>query len=258
VSVAVAPVSRMLSNQVRAQLTAYWRSPAFSIFTIALPIIFFVFFGVSHVHDTFPHSHVNVGAYLLGSFGAYAVSNAMVFNFGIGVAGERAQKIDLLQRAMPLPPLVPIAARVVSAMAFALMALLLLFGFAFLAGVRMDALVWLNLAFRLLLGVLPLIGLGMAIGYGSGANAAPAVANLIYLPMSFASGLFVPLQELPDFVQKAAPYLPTYHYGQLAWNAIGSPTESMATAVLWLAGWTVLLFGLAARAYRLEQTRKFS
>ena len=45
-------------------------------------------------------------ARLLASFGAYAVGNVMVYGFGIGVANERAMKIDRLMRASPLPPLV--------------------------------------------------------------------------------------------------------------------------------------------------------
>ena len=56
--------------------------------------------------------------------------------------------------------------------------------------------VWLSVALRLLAGSLPFIALGFLIGFRYGPNAAPAVANLIYLPMSFASGLFMPLDQL--------------------------------------------------------------
>jgi hypothetical protein len=38
-----------------------------------------------------------------------------------------------------------------------------------------------------------------------------------------------------------------------AWNAVGAPTESMETAVIWLAGWTVFLFGLALRFIKLDR-----
>jgi hypothetical protein len=61
--------------------------------------------------------------------------------------------------------------------------------------------------------------------------------SVIYLPMSFASGLFIPVAQLP---------------------AVGAPTESMVSAVIWLAIWTVLLFGLALRFIRRDQNRKFS
>ena len=254
-----APVTRVLWKQTRAQALNSLRIPAFSLTTTVLPIMFFAFFGLPYVHQTIAGTNVNTGAYLMGSFGAYAVSSAMVFNFGIGVAVARGQKMDLLQRATPLPSGIAIAATVLNAMLFALISLIALFVFAtIVGGVRLPVDTWLNLTLRLLVGAVPLIGLGMAIGYAAGPNSAPAVTNLIYLPMSFASGLFVPVQDLPDFVQKIAPYLPTYHYGQLAWNAVGAPTESVEKAVLWLAAWAVVLFALALRFIRLDQSRKFS
>jgi ABC-2 type transport system permease protein len=125
-------------------------------------------------------------------------------------------------------------------------------------GVRQDLTVWINIVVRLLAGSLPFIALGFAIGYSSGPNAAPALANLIFLPLSFASGLFMPLRQLPEFVQRIAPYLPTYHYGQLAWSAVGAPSEPLLTSLAWLAGYTVLFMALTARAYRREQSLKFA
>jgi ABC-2 type transport system permease protein len=73
------------------------------------------------------------------------------------------------------------------------------------------------------------------ISFSVGGNAAPAVANLIYLPLSFASGLFMPLSQLPSFVQQVAPYLPSYHYAQLAWSAVGAPSEPVVTSLAWAA-----------------------
>jgi ABC-2 type transport system permease protein len=255
----VTPLPSVMWKQTRAQLLSSLRIPAFSLTTILLPIMFFAFFGLPYVHQTIGNTNITVGPYVMASFGAYAVSSAMVFNFGIGVAMARGQKMDLLQRATPLPSGVAIAATVVNAMVFALISLIALFAFASIAGgVSLSVGTWLTLTFRLLVGAVPLIGLGMAIGYAAGPNSAPAVTNLIYLPMSFASGLFIPVAQLPAVIQKAAPYLPTYHYGQIAWNAVGAPTESMESAVIWLGAWTVLFFALALRFIRLDQSRKFS
>ena len=54
-----------------------------------------------------------------------------------------------------------------------------------------------------------------------------------------------------------APYLPTYHYGQLAWSAIGAPSEPVATSLAWLTAYMVLFLALAVRAYRQEVELKF-
>jgi len=161
-------------------------------------------------------------------------------------------------RASPLPPLVFMLAKVLTALVFALIALILLIGFGAIAGgIHQTPAVWATVVARLLAGSLPFIALGFAIGYWSGPHAAPAIANLIYLPLSFASGLFVPINQLPAFVQTLAPYLPSYHYAQLAWSALGAGSESLGASLLWLAAYTALFLTLAVRAYRREERAKF-
>jgi ABC-2 type transport system permease protein len=45
--------------------------------------------------------------------------------------------------------------------------------------------------------------------------------DLIYLPMSFASGFWMPVTDLPLWMQRLAQGLPTYHLAQLALNIFG-------------------------------------
>jgi ABC-2 type transport system permease protein len=252
----VAPVTRMALAQIRAVLLIYWRMPAFVLISMGLPIMFFVFFGLPNIGHKLANG-TSVGAFVLGSLGAYAVSNVVVYNVGIGVANQRARKYDLLQRATPLPASIAILATVVGGLLIALLALLALFAVAALGGVRMPAGTWPALLGWLVVGSLPMLGLGLAIGYGAGTNSAPALASLLYLPMAFASGIFIPLSQLPSFVQTVGVYLPLYHYGQLAWITVGAGDETLLRAILWVAAWAVVLLGLAARAYRLDALRKF-
>lgn len=253
-----APVLQMLLAQTRSELLMRWRVPAFSVTNLVLPIVFFTFFGLP-VARLVRSDGVSIGAYLLASFGAYAVGNVMVYGFGIGVANERGMKIDRLMRASPLPPLVFMLAKVLTALVFSLVALVLLIAFGIVVGgIHQTPAVWATIIVRLLAGSLPFIALGFAIGYWSGPNAAPALANLIYLPLSFASGLFVPLNQLPAFIQTMAPYLPSYHYAQLAWSALGAGRESIGESLLWLGGYTALFLALAVRSYRREERAKFA
>ena len=158
-----------------------------------------------------------------------------------------------------LPPAVAVLAKVLVALAFALVSIVVLIVYGVVVGgVRQDLAVWLQVIVRLLAGSLPFVALGFAIGYTAGPHAAPALANLIYLPLSFASGLFMPVSQLPGFVQRVAPYLPSYHYGQLAWSAVGARAEPLVVSLAWLAGYTVLFLAIAVRAYRREESRKFA
>ncbi len=252
------PSHRLLAVQVRAVLLGYWRIPLFAIFTIGLPVMFFAFFGLPRLHQAIT-GHVTVGAYILASLGAYAVSNVLVYNVGIGQAQARARKLDLLQRASPLPGWIAIAATMVGGLVLASLSLVTLLMVGAVSGVALPLGHWLLLVVALLYGATPMLGLGLTIGYiGSSGNLAPALASLIYLPMAFASGILVPLSQLPSVVRSIAPYLPLYQVGQLGWNAVGAANEPAPQAVLWTAVWAAILGAAAVYAYRRDQRRKFA
>ncbi len=259
-SLVAVPRSRLLDMAVRqtqAQALIFWRMPALSATALLMPLMLFVLFVLPHAREA--HGAITVGAYMLASIAAYGVGSVMVFNFGVTVAQERGQRVDLLMRTTPLPTGVALFARVASALAFGVVVLVALFALAALVGeIRLAPQAWLEMAASLVLGALPFIGFGLAVGYLAGPNAAPAIANLAYIGLAFGSGMLVPVDQMPEFMRVVAPYLPTYHYAQIAWSAVGASDEPALTSALWLIGYTVVLFGLAGWAYRREADRKFA
>jgi ABC-2 type transport system permease protein len=255
---ATASLGRILVAQTRAELLIRWRIAAFSLTSLALPLVFYTFFALPVAHLT-RSDGVSVGAFLVASFGAYAVGSVMVNAFGVGVAVERGMKVDLLMRVTPLPPAVHLLAKVITTLIFGLLCVVVLIAYAVVvAGVVQPLGVWIAMTACLLIASVPFVGLGLAIGYTAGPNSAPALANLVYLPLSFASGLFVPIEQLPPFVKRIAPYLPTYHAGQLAWHSLGASSASVPGTLAWLAAYTVVFFAIAITVYRREEVRKFS
>jgi len=253
-----APVRPMLASQTRAQFRAFWRLPSMSATALLMPLMLFVFFVLPDAHEPV-QGQVTVGAYMLAAIGAYAAGSVMVFNFGVTVALDRGQKVDLLMRAAPLPGWLYLAARIIAALLFAVLAVGALFVIAIVVGgIRLDVLVWLDLAGRLVAGAIPFLLLGFAIAYLAGPSAAPAVANLLFIGMAFASGMLVRLDQMPGFLRVVAPVLPTYHYAQFAWNALGVGDESVWVSGAWLIAYAVALFALAAFAYRREGQRRFA
>jgi ABC-2 type transport system permease protein len=254
---ALAPLGPMLIEHIRAQFLGFLRNVALSVVTLVMPIVLFAFIATSNAGQQYGAGST-YGAYFLASMAAYAVSAVMIFNFGATVAVDRGQRVDRLIRVAPVPPQIYLAARVITALIYALVALALLFAYAALvAGVRMDPENWLILAASLLVGSFPFIALGFAIAYLAGPNAAVAIANITYLVLAFASGIFMPFDSLPGFIQAIAVYLPTYHYAQLAWGAVGVAAEAPLVAFAWLIGYGVVLFAIAGWAYRREETRTF-
>ena len=253
----VAPLGPMLLCQARAQAVIFLRTPAVSVISFAMPLMLFVFFGLPAIGTPYLPG-VDLGTYMLGSFAAYAVSSMMVFNYGVTIALDRGQRVDVLMRSAPLPGSVFLLARTITALAFGLLALAVLFVVAFAAGIRLDTLTWASMVVRLAVGAIPFIGLGFAVAYLCSPSSAPAVANLLFIALAFGSGMLVRVDQMPDYLATVAPYLPTYHYAQLAWGALGAATEDGLLAAAWLTGYTVVLFALAAWAYRREAGRKFS
>lgn len=222
------------------------RLPMFSVPALTFPLLFYILFGL-----TFGDQQ-QMAIHLLAGYGAFGVIGAALFSFGVGVAVERGQGWTEIKRASPMPAAAYFTAKIAMSLLFSalivagLSALATLFG-----GVRLPVESWLLLIAGLIFGALPFCALGLTLGYLCGPNSAPAVVNLIYLPMAFLSGLWIPIQVLPSWIQTIAPALPAYHLAQLALWAIDLPIrESPVTALLALAGFTVLGLAAAGIAFR--------
>ena len=245
----------MVAAQTLSEFRRLIRVPEFTGFGLLFPLILYVFVGLQNGRI----GAVDFHKYALASLCAYAVVNIALSSFGISVANERGSRMDALMRATPIRPIAPLIGKTIAAVAFALAALGLLYlAGIFLAGISMPFEQWFNLTWRLLLGIVPFICMGFAIGYISGPAAAVAVVNLIFLPMSFASGIFIQIDSLPSFIRDIAPYLPMYHLGRIAWNAVGVPYDDILKSVLWLAGYAIFFLGLTLWAVRREDDRRFS
>ncbi len=248
---------RIYLLEARLEFLKLLRMPVFAIPTIAFPVLFYVFFGLffgARAGGAGP-----MATYLLATYGAFGVIGVSLFGFGVGVAVERGQGWMLLKRASPMPAGAYFAAKVFMSLLFGGVILTLLYalGAAF-GGVQLSAAGWATLGLVHLLGALPFCAMGLAIGYFVGPNAAPAIVNLIYLPLSFTSGLWVPIQILPDFLQRAAVALPPYHFAQLALKVIGADMGgSTAVHVAYLAVFTVVCLALARLGYRRDEDKTY-
>jgi ABC-2 type transport system permease protein len=162
---------------------------------------------------------------------------------------EREQGLLIYKRALPMPPGAYLFAKMTMAVLFAVMTSLLLATLAAtVGGVALHASQWLLLCVVNVLGVLPFAALGLYVGTLVGGQGAPAVVNILYLPMAFLSGLWLPLKLLPAWIAKLAPVWPSYHHSQIALKVIGMDAGgSLALHLGVLAGVTVLFFLLARR-----------
>ncbi|MBA2665795.1 MAG: ABC transporter permease [Trueperaceae bacterium] len=241
---------RTLRLELGAELLKNLRIPVYAVSTIAFPVMFYVVFGATFGRE--PAGPVNIATYMLATYGAFGVVGAALFSFGVSVAIERGQGWMRLKRASPMPPSVLVLAKLGNALVFsaAVVVALMIAGFV-VAGVLLSVPTYLQLFFVLLLGAVPFCVIGQAFGYALGPNSAPVVINLVYLPMAFASGLWLPIHQLPGFLQAAAPFLPAFHLGQLALSTVGAHAGGDPAGHAFALVLTTLVAGsLAMIAYR--------
>ena len=228
--------------EARYELLRQLREPAFVLPTLLFPTAFYLLFGVM-----LSRSAANA-EYMLAGYGVFGIMGAALFGFGAGIASEREQGLLRLKRALPAPPGAWLLAKMAAAMAFAaVISILLATLAATLGGVALAPWQWLVLLAINVLGVLPFCAIGLYIGSLVGANAAVAVVNLLFLPMAFLSGLWMPLAVLPDIFTRLAPVWPAYHLGQAAMKVVGHDAGGSLWLHLGVLGVVTGVFFILAR-----------
>jgi ABC-2 type transport system permease protein len=222
------------------------RAPSFAVPTLLFPPMFYFLFAVLFAHRS---GDFNAGHYLLATYGVFGVMAPGLFGFGVSVALDRERGWLTLKRALPMPPGAYLASKLVMAMLFAAIIFAILAAIATtMGGVSLPIASWLRLLAVEVFGVLPFCAIGLCIGAMTSGSAAPAIINLIYLPMSFLSGLWMPMSILPTLVRDIAPLWPAFHLGQLALAAIDQPAAGVPLMhVAALAGFTIFFLALARR-----------
>jgi ABC-2 type transport system permease protein len=243
--------------ELKSEFLKMFRLPAYVVPTLAFPLIFYLFFGVAFGTKSSVGA-TTMATYLVATYGAFGVIGASLFGFGVSVAVERGQGWLQVKRATPMPLSAWFAAKIGMALLFSAIIVSGLFALGTIfGGVHLAPAVWPRLFATLVAGALPFCALGLMVGYFAGPNSAPAVVNVIYLPLSFCSGLWVPFDYLPKFLQKLAPVLPPYHFAQLALNAIGAGRGSSAGHAGALALFTLLFLILATIGYRRDEGKVY-
>ncbi len=245
-------------KEAKYELLKNIRIPVYAISTVAFPVMFYVLFGI--VLGSNAADRKENATYMLATMGCFGVIAVALFGFGVSLAIERGQGWLQVKRASPMPVSAYFLGKLCSAVVFStvIMLLLLAIGIVF-GGVRMPVATAAKLVGILVAGAIPFSAMGMAIGYFAKPNSAPGLVNLIYLPMSFCSGLWIPLFLLPRGLQTFAKVLPPYHLSQLALNAVGmvnNPTPAWGHIEALIA-FTLLCLGLAGWGYRRDEGKTY-
>jgi ABC-2 type transport system permease protein len=236
---------RIFRKETKYEFLKLMRTKSFSLSTIGFPVMFYVLFGIANRNAY--AGNVHVAKYMLGSYACFGLIGAALFGIGVGVASELAAGWLELKRASPMPASAYLFAKCASAVAFGIIIVCILTAVATTFGsVSLSATELIKMLCMTIVGSISFASMGLLLAQLVPANAAPAIVNLIYLPMSFLSGLWMPLRFMPHWLQVFAPSLPTYHLSQLMLSIFGYQ-DSMSLAAHWnaLIGFTLLMLGLS-------------
>lgn len=227
------------------------RLPMYVVPTFAFPILLFVLFGLPYAQTT------EAARVLTASYAAYGVIGVTLFQFGVGIAADRATSWEQFLRILPVSIATRMSARVVSALIFAIaVAIVVMLVGEVLTKAHLTALMSLELLVTMLVGAIPFAFLGITIGYWFDRRAAMPIANLIYLPLSLAGGLWMPPEFLPAFIAKISPYVPTRHYGEVVWAVVNGHATPVASWI-WLIGYSAVFGVIAYLGYRRDESKRY-
>lgn len=239
---------RLALTHARADTLELLRYPSFSVPTLLLPAVGFVLFGLGQAAGSDEAS--------LASFAAIGLLSVAFFQFGVGIAADRASPWQVYLRTLPASPAARFAARVLSALAFGTAAVIPIVLLAVLATeVTLSAGHWVLLAATLLLGSVPFCLAGVALGYWLTPRGALPIANLLFLGLMLTGGLFLAGRSAPEEIQRVAG-LPTSLWSELLVAAVGEGSWSWWN-VAGLSAYAVAFGLLALWGYRRDEGEKF-
>ena len=189
-----------------------------------------------------------VANYLFSGFSVFAVMGPALFGAGCALAVERDAGFLNLKRAQPAPGGAYLIAKMLMSMVFAALAMASMLAAAILGNtVSLTTGQLLIMTVVMIVGAVPFCAIGLLIGSYTSGSSAPAFVNIVFLPMLWLSGLFIPL---PKFLEKWAVIWPAFHLNQVALGSAGVSEFTFINPVISaavLVGVTVLFGGLAIR-----------
>lgn len=243
---------RLLSAHTRVSFLDLLRWPGYVVPTVVFPAMFFALFDLP-----FARRSADVANFTMLAFIVFAIVGVALFQFGVGIAQERGRPWERYLRTLPVSTGVRFAARILTAMLFAIMtaAVVALVARLF-TPIDLSAAQWPRVAVYALAGSVPFVLIGITIGYWSSARAAVPIATAGNLLLAYAGGLWMPPSDLPAFVQTISPYLPTRQFGDLLWSLTGN--GDAARALLGLACYTAIFAALASIGYRRDERKRYA
>jgi ABC-2 type transport system permease protein len=259
---AIAADLPLLRRWTGARFQLALRNPRALFFTFVFPLMFVLLFNALNSGTRLDRlagaGKIAFAQYYTPSIGIFGLAAGCYIGLIFGIATARDAGLLKRVRGTPLPMWTYLAAWMAGTMLTGLASVLLMFVVAVPAfGVHIYAAQLPAAIASLLLGAACLSALGLAVSsLIRNADQAQPVGQLTFLPLSFISGVFYPLQGAPHWLVSLADVFPLHHL-VVAFDGALQPNAPNAgwSADLWpLVLWTAIGLFVAVRRFSREAT----
>lgn len=247
-------------SQTRYSLVSLSRNKRAVLFTVLLPIFLLVLFasvfGSGDVTDV-RGLQIDLDAYYTAGIIAYALTSAAFTTLAISLTTMRESGVLKRFRGTPIPGWTFIVAQILRSLVLVVLMVVVLGIVArFAFGVDFQADTVGGLLVYIVLGTATMCVLGIALtAITTTAESASTIAPFGILILSFVSGVFIPTDELPDWLVEIGRVFPLAHLAEGLQAALSPSTAGSglsAENVAILAGWGVVGLVVAVRLFRWE------
>lgn len=241
----------LLKNELKLNI----RNMNMVIFALLLPLVVLVILGF--LYGTSPAADGADYTFLeqsIGALCAISVCAGGLMGLPLVVAEYRERKILKRFQVTPISPGMLLAVEFLIYVLYALVSLISLLLVSGLAwGVHLRG-SWVSFAGSWLLTVLSTLSIGMMVGgIAKNTKSASVIACVLYFPMLIFSGATLPLEVMPETMQRIIRIFPMTQGIQLMKSAfLGLTAESLALPIVVMLGVTLACSGVAVKCFRWE------
>ena len=240
-------------GMIKLELRRMVRNRRTVIFTFVMPAVFFLLFGTSGSARTESAGAGNVTGYIMISMAVYGAMLSTTSG-GAMVSVERAAGWSRQLRLTPLKPVAYIAVKLVLAMTIGLASVLVTFLVGSLSGAKLPVHAWIECGLLAWICALVFAAFGLFMGYLLPSENVMQILGPVLAVLSFAGGLFVPLDALGHTFATIAKFTPVYGVGELARYPLVHD-GNLWLAALNVVAWTSIFAAGAMWRFRRDTAR---
>ena len=227
----------------KAEISRLRRNKRYLIFTVALPVMFYLIFGKQKSTGY----NVSFAAFYMVGMATFGAFSGAFNNNTIRISQERKDGWIRQLRLTPLPASAYVVAKVLASMVTTVPSIVIVFLLGrFYGGVQMPIWKWIVCALAIWVGTLIFAALAVALGYKLDPDSVQPVTIVVFFFFSIFGGLWFPLSGA---LQKFGEFTPTYQIVKISTDVIGQGSAALVN-VIGIVAWFAIFVALATLAVR--------